>query len=355
MLAMFCTLAQAQDDPKALQAQAQALAAEQKLEAAQKAQLEAEVKRLNTRIERLQQNLAEKQRRVDEQEGRVAALQAERAAKADDVQALQASLTTELRAFYKAGPEARLDLAGQQSGPRMVEYLRFLTQARRTRLDELKVEQKRLASAERRLQKERDDLTRDLTALNEEQRRLAETTNRQSAMLSKLDRSLDTRAKRQAALEADRARLNEVLNNIKASAVAGQPFAKSKGKLDWPTQGRVLRGFGQTRSGGQGSWTGMVIAAEPGAEVRSVQDGTVAYAGWLLGYGLLLVVEHDNGYATLYGHNQTLEKERGDRVAAGELIGRAGATGSLAQSGVFFGVNREGRPLDPVSWLKKRG
>ena len=354
-LILLSCLVRAEDDPDALAAKAAALAAEQKVEAAQKAQLEAEVKRLESRIERLKKNLAENQRRVDEQEGRVAQLQSERAAKAQDVTQLQQSLTTELRAFYKAGPEARLDLAGKQSGPRLVEYLRFLTQARRERLDQLKVEQKRLASAERRLQKERDDLTRDLTALNDEQRRLAETTNRQSAMLSKLDRSLDTRAKRQAAIEADRQRLTQVLNNIKPSAVGGQPFAQSKGKMDWPTTGRVLRGFGQKRSDGQSNWTGMVIGADPGAEVRAVQDGKVAYAGWLLGYGLLLVVEHDNGYATLYGHNQTLEKERGDRISAGELIGRAGATGSLCSSGAFFGVNREGRPLDPISWLKKRG
>lgn len=354
-LSLFVFGAMAEDDAKALAEKAAALAEAQKLEAAQKAQLEAEVKRLETRVERLRKNLAENQRRVDEQEGRVAALQAERAAKEQDVQALQDSLRTELRAFYKAGPEARLDLATQQSGPRLVEYLRFLTQARRERLETLAIEQKRLASAERRLQAERDDLTRDLNALNEEQRRLAETKNRQNTMLAKLDRSLTTRAQRQAAVEEDRKRLNQVLNNIRASAVAGQPFSKSKGRMDWPTEGRVLHGFGQKRSDGQSNWTGLVIAAEPGAEVRSVQDGTVAYSGWLLGYGLLLVIEHDDGYATLYGHNQTLNKERGDRVAAGELIGRAGATGSLSRSGVFFGVNRKGKPLDPISWLKRRG
>lgn len=345
----------AAEDPKVLADKAKALAAEQKAEQAQKAQVEAEVKRLERRIEKLQQNLAAQQRRVDEQEGRVQILQQERAAKAEDVEKLQNSLTTELQAFYKAGPEARLDLAGQQSGPRLVEYLRFLTQARRTRLETLQVEQKRLASAERRLGKERTDLARDIENLASEKRRLAETRSRQDTMLSKLNRSLDTRAKRQAALEADRKRLNEVLNNIKPSAVAGQPFAKSKGRLDWPTQGSVLRGFGQKRADGQSNWTGMVIAANAGSEVRAVQDGTVAYAGWLLGYGLLLVVEHDDGYATLYGHNQTLNKERGDRVQAGELIGRAGATGSLATTGVFFGVNRKGQPLDPISWLKKRG
>ena len=343
------------EDPKVLADKAKALATEQKAEQAQKAQVEAEVNRLKRRIEKLQQNLASQQRRVDEQEGRVQALQEERAAKADDVARLRDSLTRELRAFYQAGPEARLDLAGQQSGPRLVEYLRFLTQARRTRLETLQVEQKRLASAERRLSEERTDLERDVQNLADETRRLAETQARQDTMLAKLERSLDTRAKRQAAIEADRKRLNEVLNNIKPSAVAGQPFAQSKGRLDWPATGRVLRGFGQKRSDGQSNWTGMVIGAAAGTEIRAVQDGTVAYAGWLLGYGLLLVIEHDNGYATLYGHNQTLNKERGDRVTAGELIGRAGAAGSLASTGVFFGVNRKGKPLDPVSWLKKRG
>ena len=323
-------LSVANDEAKQLAAKAAALAAEQKAEAAQKAQVQAETKRLTQRIEGLKQNLAFQTNRVAEQTARVETLRFEQSNKATEVKALQQSLTRELVAFYKAGPDARLNLASQQSGPRLVEYLRFVTSSRRDRLEQLQSEQRQLAEAERALAEEKAALQRDITALQDEERRLAASTERQKSMLAKL------------------------LNDIKPSSAAGLAFAKSRGKLDWPLQGRVLRGFGQKRSDGQSNWTGMVIAAPAGTEVRAVQSGRVAYAGWLLGYGLLLVIEHDNGYATLYGHNQTLVKERGDRVEAGELIGRAGATGSVASNGLFFGVNRQGKPLDPVVWLKKR-
>ena len=344
----------ANDEAKQLAAKAAALAAEQKAEAAQKAQVQAETKRLTQRIDGLKKNLAFQTNRVAEQTARVETLRFEQSTKAAEVKALQQSLTRELIAFYQAGPDARLNLASQQSGPRLVEYLRFVTSSRRERLEQLQSEQRQLAAAERALAEEKAALQRDITALQDEERRLAASTERQKSMLAKLERSLDSRAAKQRAVEEDRRQLAKLLNDIKPSSAAGLAFAKSRGKLDWPLQGRVLRGFGQKRSDGQSNWTGMVIAAPAGTEVRAVQSGKVAYAGWLLGYGLLLVIEHDNGYATLYGHNQTLVKERGDRVEAGELIGRAGATGSVASNGLFFGVNRQGKPLDPVVWLKKR-
>ena len=343
----------ANDEAKQLAATAAAaLAAEQKAEAAQKAQVQAETKRLTQRIDGLKQNLAFQTNRVAEQTARVETLRFEQSTKAAEVKALQQSLTRELVAFYQAGPDARLNLASQQSGPRLVEYLRFVTSSRRERLEQLQSEQRQLAAAER--------------ALAEEKRLCSETSQpfrtrsggwppprsgRKVCWPS--ERSLDSRAAKQRAVEEDRRQLAKLLNDIKPSSAAGLAFAKSRGKLDWPLQGRVLRGFGQKRSDGQSNWTGM-IAVPAGTEVRAVQSGKVAYAGWLLGYGLLLVIEHDNGYATLYRHNQTLVKERGDRVEAGELIGRAGATGSVASNGLFFGVNRQGKPLDPVVWLKKR-
>ncbi len=342
-------------DTDDLAAKAKTLAEAQKAEQAQKAQVEAEAQRLARRIERLEKDLDAQNRRVAEQRERVRDFSAQREAKAAEVQALRDSLAAELAAFYRAGPEVRLALAGDNAGPRLVEYLRFLTRARRDRLDELLTEQKRLASAERRLGEENERLAGDVALLDEEKRRLAESNARQKQMLAKLESNLNNRAARQAQVKADQARLEALLTELPKGANQGVPFAETRGKLDWPAQGSFIRNFGQRRADGQSKWTGIVIAAPQGGEVKAVKDGTVAYAGWLLGYGLLLVVEHDNGYATLYGHNQTLSKERGDRVSAGETIARAGATGSLTQSGVFFGVNRQGQALNPRSWLKKSG
>ena len=111
-----------------------------------------------------------------------------------------------------------------------------------------------------------------------------------------------------------------------------------------PKQIRVLRRFGQNRQDGFGDWQGLVISATDGSEVRAVQAGKVAYAGYLLGYGLVIVIAHNDGHATIYGHNQSLKVETGQAVLARQVIAIAGNTGSLDVTALYFGVT----PAEPL-------
>lgn len=121
---------------------------------------------------------------------------------------------------------------------------------------------------------------------------------------------------------------------------------------DLPLRGRALARFGQPRADGLLRWDGLLLEAPAGAEVRAVRGGRVAYADWLPGMGLLLVVDHGKGFMSLYGHNEHLLKSVGDTVAQGEVISRVGDSGGESQPGLYFEVRRNGRPVDPGEWVR---
>ena len=111
--------------------------------------------------------------------------------------------------------------------------------------------------------------------------------------------------------------------------------------------------FGDTRASGV-KWDGLVVATERGAPVRAVAAGRVVYADWLPGLGLLAIVDHGEGYLSLYGHNERLYKAAGESVAVGEVIAAAGDTGGRPEPELYFEIRRAGRPVDPRPWFRER-
>ncbi len=129
-----------------------------------------------------------------------------------------------------------------------------------------------------------------------------------------------------------------------------------RGQLPWPTDGRIVAGFGRQvhpRFGTETFRSGVDIEAEEGALIRAVYSGTVLYRGWLRGYGNLIILDHGVGYYTVYAHASELLVEEGDRVKAGQGIARVGETGSLVGPRLYFEVRYQGRPEDPEQWLRR--
>jgi septal ring factor EnvC (AmiA/AmiB activator) len=124
------------------------------------------------------------------------------------------------------------------------------------------------------------------------------------------------------------------------------------GPLNLPLAGSVLAGFGGTMPDGHKS-QGLLIAGNAGAEVHAVTAGRVAYADWLKGYGLLMILDHGNGWMTLYAFNDALLKSAGDAVRAGEAISTVGSSGGQGRAALYFELRRNGQPQDPRSWLRK--
>ena len=131
-----------------------------------------------------------------------------------------------------------------------------------------------------------------------------------------------------------------------------QSFTQRKGKMLWPTQGKLLDRFGDRRQGSV-TWDGLRIKADSGTPVRAIHGGRVMYADTLRGQGLLIVLDHGDGYMSLYAHNDTLLREAGEWVQPGDVIARVGNSGGEKEPALYFEIRKNGNPINPLPWLKK--
>ncbi len=136
------------------------------------------------------------------------------------------------------------------------------------------------------------------------------------------------------------------------ASLAGLNFPRLKGRLALPVAGEILSKFGQSREDGGPAWKGLFIRARQGHEVRSVASGTVAFADWLRGFGNLLIVDHGDGYLSLYSNNESLYKQPGDPVRAGDVVATVGSTGGQNEPGLYFELRHQGKPFDPLAWVR---
>lgn len=137
---------------------------------------------------------------------------------------------------------------------------------------------------------------------------------------------------------------------------ASKGFANHRGRLPFPVEGRLLSTFGRNENPKFNTFTiqkGIEIEAPLGAEVRAIYDGRVLYADWFKGYGKILIIDHGEGFYTLFGHASQLLKKPGDEVKAGEVVALVGDTGSLKGPCLYFEIRRQGKPLNPMEWLSQ--
>lgn len=290
------------------------------------------------------------------------ALAARRAALAAGLEADSAALGAELRSAWMAGGEPRLKLMLSQRNPadlgRMLTWYGYLARDRAGRITTLRERLAELAEVGRQLEAE--------------SRRLAEAEERQAEAVAALDAARAERAATVSGLEADLGRrgreaerlreeaaaLEKLLEDLRAAVADlpipdAAPFVEQRGRLSWPVQGRLSRDFGERRGEGPRS-NGVLIAAERGTEVKAIWHGRVAYADWLPGLGLLLILEHGEGYMSLYGHNEVLFSAVGDWVAAGQVLSRVGDSGGRDQAGLYFEIRSGARPENPQRWFSGR-
>lgn len=143
------------------------------------------------------------------------------------------------------------------------------------------------------------------------------------------------------------------VEKVADAGFAGLAFESLRGKLKLPARGELAGRFGTPREDGSLTWKGVFIKAESGQSVSAVADGQVVFADWLRGFGNLLILDHGNGYMSLYGNNESLLKSVGENTRAGENIASVGSTGGALESGVYFELRHEGKPFDPMKWIRR--
>lgn len=306
-------------------------------------------------------------------------------------------LTNLLRTAYQMGSEPTLKLFLNQQDPamlnRMMIYYDYFNRARmqdmasltqrltqltalrqqvvtvQSKLDTLQAEQ---ASAIDEIAKTKQQRQQALAALNAQlstqQKQLDTLRQNESqlqALIVKLQRELERQRQRELARrrELERQRQRELARQRSQTRTARQQqpdiidttsrFASLRGKLPWPTQGRLAARYGSSRYEGKMRWNGILIKTTQGSPIQAVASGTVIFADALPGYGRVLIISHGNGYLTLYGQMDTLAKRKDDDVAAGDNLGQAGS-GVQGESGLYFEIRKGSRTLDPGDWLTPR-
>ena len=313
-------------------------------------------------------------------------LQEERQRHAGDLADKRAELAKLLRAAQFAGDAAPLKALLAQD--RVAEAERALTY--QGYLQRAQVERIRVLGAEiARLQALEDEILQRRSALDAAGRRQAEqlaqlqaARQQRAGLLAQLDQQYRDRTEREKALGRDAKALQNLLAQLRAAAAkaareaerarreaerqarsTGKPAPKRNavasapamrvGGLSWPVSGSLLAAFGGRLPDGRRS-DGVLIAAPAGTAVKAVADGTVVFADWMTGYGNILIIDHGNGYMSLYAHNDSLLRAAGDAVRRGDALAAVGSSGGQERPALYFELRRNGTPVNPSGWLTRQ-
>jgi septal ring factor EnvC (AmiA/AmiB activator) len=293
---------------------------------------------------------------IEKLDAQIAAREAELEHESDE-------LASQVRAAYMSGTQERVKLLLNQRDPatlgRLITYYRYLNNYRADNIEivnayirELAELRNKLTAEEARLANVAQQRYNELTRLNVAQEKRRTLLVSLHSRMADEGREIEQLAAQEKDLSLLIAELSNILSDYPISSES--PFSEHKGRLTWPVAGRLVHDFGQPRVTDRLKWNGVVLAAPRGSEVRSVYHGRVVFSDWLAGLGLLVIVEHGEGYMTLYGYNETTLKTTGDWVAPGDVIATVGDSGGQASTALYFEIRRGIRPVNPRQWVTRR-
>lgn len=314
------------------------------------------IAQLSVSLRQVQSKLADQLRKLDALKGRRTELEG-------SVALQRRYLTEQIRAAYVMGRQEYLKILLNQQDPvalsRTLTYYDYLNRARSDRITSL-------LDTMRQLEQVRQDIEQEsthLAALRDQQRaqksELEQSVGSRKQLMVQLRQELATKDRRLKQLLADEKELESViaavvqaLEDIPAEPGNHRPFDKQRGKLPWPASGPIIERYGAPRLG-KLQWQGVLIGAAEGQPVRAVSYGRVAFADWLRGYGYLMIIDHGDGYMSLYGYNQSLQKEVGDWVEAGDVIAIVGSSGGNERAALYFEIRHDGKTANPTKWCRR--
>jgi murein hydrolase activator len=281
----------------------------------------------------------------------------------------------QVRAAFAMGQQDKLKLMLNQQDPaissRMMVYYEYINKSRLEKLVNLQQTVRYLDQLDKDKQAETDLLEKNRGQKKSEQAALDEVRKQRNSLVAQLNDDFSSEEDHLSLLkesenklinlietlenEGDQATEEPITAVIEQSNTESFPklagdFPSLKGKLPLPVKGKLASMFDSPSS--ETSWKGVLINAKEGAEIKAVTKGKVAYAGTLKGYGLLIIVEHDRQYMTLYAFNQSLFKHKGDTVDAGDIIASVGQSGGRSKPGLYFEIRQNGKPVDPLLWCR---
>ncbi|MFT0517971.1 MULTISPECIES: murein hydrolase activator EnvC family protein [Pseudomonas] len=379
----------------------------------EKAGVQKDLKATETDIGNLEKQVEALQQELKKTEGELERLDTEKKKLQSARSEQQRLIAIQARSAYQNnGREEYLKLLLNQQNPekfaRTLSYYDYLSKARTEQLRAFNETLRQLANVEQDIGRQQEQLLAQRADLDSRRQALEAERGKRQQVLAKLNSDVKDRDQKLQAREQDQADLGKVLKTIEETlarqareaeearkkallaeqeaekrrqqqalaareeaeppkkarttlgplvssdgANYGGAFSAARGKLPWPVNGRLLARFGDARgSDARAKWDGVMISANPGTQVHAVHGGRVVFADWLRGAGLLVILDHGNGYLSLYGHNQSLLKSAGDIVKAGEAISTVGDSGGQDSAGLYFAIRQQGRPTDPAQWCR---
>jgi septal ring factor EnvC (AmiA/AmiB activator) len=303
---------------------------------------------------------------VGQRVGRRAQLAAQRAQAEATLERERGALAGQLRVAYRSGPHEalRLLLAGESpgDGSRLLAWYGYFSRARAQQLARIDAQIARIGELDADLAAEQQALEQLRVGRQKQLGALEQGRNARQVALHTLQQESESRSAQLARLRNQQAGLERLLRELaraaRPAAPVGTPdnstaFGRMRGQLAWPVSGRISARYGEQRATGV-NWDGVVVDAERGSPVRAVAAGRVLYADWLPGMGLLTIIDHGEGYFSLYGYNEQLRHAAGDAVAAGDVIAAVGDSGGRPAPQLYFELRRSGKPLNPAPWFRKQ-
>jgi len=352
----------------------------------------AELERLEAAIARVQGELAStrnersavqeavlaSERQIAAVQQQVATLNAEVARRKTELQQLEVQqqtlheqrlqqqqlLAVYLKSAWMTGTEEYLKLVLNQQDPlqgaRMLRYYNYFSTARARHIASFNLVLAELDLVATQIEAGTLELELQQGELAGQQAVLAASQAERQQALASLDTQLTNRGEELQQLEREKYEIELLFEELRRSIVEipfgddQEPFAARKGSMTWPLDGRVVNTFGTRHALGDLTWEGLTIAATAGSDIRAVHHGRVVFADWFNTSGLLLIIDHGDGYMSLYAHNQELYRVVGAWVAGGEVVAAAGNTGGQREPGLYFEIRHNGRAENPASWLLAR-
>ncbi len=271
-------------------------------------------------------------------------------------------LSQQLYAAYTLGQQEQMKLLFSQGDAsnlqRNLTYYQYFSNFRVKQIELFNQRYKQLNQKQQEISSAKQKLETVLHQQRQQKRRLGQDRIEREKIIATLEKELKKQGRYLTRLEEDAKNLRQLIDSVSQilqqnpSRQKIKNFAKLKGKLSWPVKGRVKKLFGRRKPPSDLRWQGVVIDAPRGNNVRAIAHGRIAFADWLRGMGNLIIIDHGNGYLSLYGHNESLFKAAGEWVEAGDIIASIGSSGGAQKPGLYFEIRRKGKPQNPTRWCK---
>lgn len=363
-------LADEKSDMEKLQKEIAALQKELKSVQGARSGLQKELEKSETQINGLEKKADDIKKELNQQHQDLDNLKQERTQLEQQRTSQQEKIAEQILAAYKLGQQSDIKLLLNQESPdkvsRLMSYHGYFVVAQQQKVETYRDTISKIDKITPDIEKKTLELASMQSQLDSQRNALSSAHQERQTALHKVNSQIKNKQQELTQLSEDRRKLQVLLSRVTrkiASSGAirspeyvplpkgGEKFSVRKGKLPWPTKGKMLHRFGSPRIAGQLNWNGAYIAAAQGNKVIAVHHGRVVFADYFGGHGLLLIVDHGEGFLSLYAHNQSLLKKAGDPVIAGESIAIVGNSGGQSTLGVYFEIRRDGKPIDPSSWL----